>query len=87
MELSKPLMNLIVWLTVIAGLAIGAWYLIGLYWMHSRREEKELTEVDLPGDLHEVFSGVPPAMTIAYVFVFIFGIAYVIYIWQGGITY
>lgn len=87
MELSTTLMNLILTLAILLGLAIGGWYVIGLYWVHSRKEEKELPEVELPGHIHEVFTGVPPVLGIFYAFIAIFGVAYVVYIWLGGLSY
>lgn len=87
MELSWPLMAFIATIAIIAGIALGAWYVIGLYWLHSRKEEKELQDIELPANLHEVFTGVPPVLIIFYIFMFVFSIAYVIYIWLGGLSY
>jgi len=87
MELSPVLVNTIAIIAMAAGLAAAAWWLIGLYWLHSRREEKELPEVELPSNLHEVFTGIPPVLIIFYSFIALSLLVYVAYISIGGITY
>lgn len=87
MELNPLLTNIIAVLAMITGLAIGAWFIIALYAVHSRRQEEELPEVSLPGHLHEVISGAPAALVIFYTFTVVVMILYVIYIWLGGLSY
>lgn len=87
MELYPLLTNIIAVVAMITGLAIGTWYIIGLYIVHTRKQEHELPEVDLPGDLHETISGIPPVLIIFYIFVGITMLMYVLYIWLGGISY
>ena len=87
MELNPLLPNIIASAAIILGIALATWWVIGLYWVHTRRQEEELPEVDLPGDLHEVIPGVPVVMTIFYVFIALSLVLYVIYIWLGGMTY
>lgn len=87
MELFTTLVNLIAWAAIAVGLLIGAWYVIGLYWVHGRREEGELPEISLPGHIHEVFTGIPAALVIFYIFIAISSISYVAYIWLRGISY
>ncbi len=88
MELVSPLLtNLLALTAIVGGLAFGIWFIIGLYWLHSREKEEELPEADLPGHLHEVFTGSPPVITIFIIFIGLSLIAYVLYIWLGGISY
>lgn len=87
MELNPLFVNIIAWAAMVSGLAAAAWYVIGLYWVHTRRQEKELPEVELPANLHEVFTGVPPVLVIFFIFIGVSLIAYVLYIWLGGLNY
>ncbi len=87
MELNPLFVNVIAVVAIVTGIAIALWWIIGLYFMHTRREEDELAEIDLPGDLHEVIPGVPAVMTTFYIFIALSLVLYVIYIWLGGITY
>jgi hypothetical protein len=70
-----------------AGLALAGWWAVSLHGVRSRKQEKELPDVELPGHLHEVVSGVSPALVIFYVFMFVFVVGYVLFIWLGGIGY
>ena len=88
MELISPLfVNVIAVLAIVAGLAFGAWLIIGLYWMHSREAEKKLPELTAPADLREIATGPPPALTIFYVLTLLSLVGYVLYIWLGGRAY
>lgn len=87
MELSPLIPNLIAIAAIITGAAIGAWWIIVLYGVHSRKEEKELPEVELPAHLHEVFTGIPPVIVVFIAFIFGSGLLYVLYIWLGGTSY
>jgi hypothetical protein len=87
MELNPLYMNVIAITATVAGLLTGGWWVVSLYWLHSRKEEKELPEVELPGQVHEAFSRVPPAMIIFLVFIGVSLVAYVLYIWLAGVRY
>ena len=87
MELYPLFVNFIVAAAVIAGISFAIWWIIGLYWVYSRREERELPEIELPANLHEVFTGIPPVLIAFIIFIFASLILYVAYIWLGGITY
>jgi hypothetical protein len=87
MELNPLYPNIIAVVAMVAGLAVGAWWVISLYWLHSRKDEKELPEIELPGHIHEVFGSVPPAIVIFIVFIGISLISYVLYIWLAGVRY
>jgi hypothetical protein len=87
MELNPLYPNIIAIAAMVAGLLVGGWWVVSLYWLHSRREEKELPEIELPGHIHEVFFGVPPAMIIFLVFIGVSLISYVLYIWLAGVRY
>ncbi|MDO8683403.1 MAG: hypothetical protein Q7N50_07980 [Armatimonadota bacterium] len=88
MDYFPLLANLLAVIAIVTGLAIGAWWIIGLYSLHTRREEKELPEVELPANLHEVFTGIPAVLWIFYAFIAISSIAYVLYIWLvRGVSY
>ena len=88
MELVAPLfVNMIAIIAILGGIAIGGWYVMGLYSVHTRKEEKELPEVELPSHLHEVISGIPPVLMFFYAFIVISLIVYVLYIWLGGFNY
>jgi hypothetical protein len=86
-ELNPLFVNIIAVIAMITGLSIAAWWLIGLYWIHSRKHEQELPEIELPANLHEVFTGVPPVLIVFYAFIALSLVSYVLYIWLGGITY
>lgn len=87
MELNPLYVNIIAVIAILTGLAVGIWWVIGLYFVHTRAQEDELPEVELPGMLHEVISGLPAAAVIFYIFTAITMIVYVLYIWLGGVTY
>jgi hypothetical protein len=87
MELNPLYWNIIAVVAMVAGLLIGCWWVISLYWVHSRKEEKELPELELPGHIHESFSGIPPAMVILLLFIAISLIVYVAYAWLAGVRY
>jgi len=87
MELYPMFVNLIAITAIIGGLTLGVWWTIALYLVHSRKEEKELPEIELPARLHEVFTGIPPALILFYVFIGLSMILYVLYIWLGRVVY
>lgn len=88
MELvARLFVNIMAVIAIAVGIAIGGWWVMGLYAVHSRKEEKELPEVELPSHLHEVISGIPPVMIFFYAFIAISLIVYVLYIWLGGFNY
>lgn len=88
MELLSPyLVNLIAYIAIITGLVLGAWWIIAVYGVHGRKEESELPELNLPGHLHEVLSGIPPALVIFFAFVGISMIIYLLLVWLTGVTY
>jgi hypothetical protein len=88
MELTNPLlMNILAITAMVSGLLIAAWYIVGLYWVFDRKVEEELPEVELPGHIHEVFTGTPPVLILFYVFMVIAMALYVTYIWAGGISF
>jgi hypothetical protein len=88
MELASPLLvNMMAITAMLIGLVIVAWWIIALYWMHTRDVEGRLPQVNLPADLHEVLTGIPLALTIFYIFIALSLAGYVLYIWKGGISY
>ncbi|MBI2842322.1 MAG: hypothetical protein HYX78_02875 [Armatimonadetes bacterium] len=87
MELNPLLANIMAVVAIISGIIIAAWWVIGLYWVHSRKTEEELPEIDMPSHLHEVLTGTPPFLIIFYIFIGISLVAYVLYIWIGGLNY
>ncbi|HEX2951428.1 MAG TPA: hypothetical protein VHV83_17935 [Armatimonadota bacterium] len=88
MELVSPsLVNIIALLAISTGLVVTAWWVIALYGVHSRKDEKELPEIDLPAHLHEILSGIPPALMAFYIFTGITLVAYVISVWVAGVSY
>jgi len=86
-ELNHFFVNMIAVVAILVGLGLAGWWIIGLYGIHSRREEHELPEVDLPGHMHEVVSGVPPVLWLFYALMFATLVLYVLYIWLGGVSY
>jgi hypothetical protein len=87
MELNPLLANIIAAVAIITGIALATWWVISLYLVHSRSQEEELPEIDLPGDLHETVTGFPTAVKIFIVLIAVSLILYVVYAWLGGITY
>ena len=87
MELNPIYANIIAATAIISGLILVGWWVAALYWVRSRKEEKELPEVDLPAHLHEVSVGVPPALVMFYLFIALSLVGYVVYIWLSGVTY
>jgi len=87
MELNPLTSNLLAIAAMVAGLLIAGWWVIGLYSVRGRKQEKEPPEADLPGRQHEVVSGVPLVLIIFYTFIGISLVGYVLYIWLGGISY
>lgn len=82
MGLNPLFVNLIATAAMLAGLALAGWLAAALFAVRSR----EANDAE-PGRRHEAFLSVPPALVIFYVFMFIFGVGYVLYIWLGGISY
>lgn len=87
MELYSMFVNLIAIAAIVGGLVLGGWWVIALYFVHSRKEEKELPEIELPERIHEVFTGIPPALILFYAFIGLSMILYVLYIWLGRVLY
>jgi hypothetical protein len=87
MELDPVFVNIIAIIAIIGGLAITGWWVFAQFNAHSRKKEEGLPEIKLPADLREVITGVPLALTVFYIFVFVTMIIYVLYIWLGGVTY
>jgi len=73
--------------TLIMGAIVGAWYVIGLYAVDRRADATIVPEDELPGHEHEKEHRVPPVLTIFYGFIVLSMIAYVLYVWLGGIRY
>ncbi len=78
---------MIVVLAILAGIAISVWWLVAVFWVHSREKEKELDHIELPDEITEVLTGIPPALWIFYVFIAITMLGYVLGIWLSGATY
>lgn len=88
MELISPLfVNLIAVAAGITGLLLAAWWIVSLYWLHSRDAESRLSKIDLPDELGEVLSGIPASLVAFYLFIAMAMVAYVLYMWLGGISY
>ncbi|MCC6443280.1 MAG: hypothetical protein IT210_07465 [Armatimonadetes bacterium] len=88
MELVSPLLaNTMVLLAIIAGLAGAAWWIIALYWVHSREKEAKLRFIKLPEGLQETISGIPWGLILFYIFIAVSLIGYVIYVCVEGVTY
>lgn len=87
MELFPLFVNILAMVAIAAGVAVMGWWIIGLYAIHSRKEEREMPEVQLPANLHEVFTGIPPVIVVFIAFIFGSSFLYVLYIWLGGISY
>lgn len=87
LELYPLFVNWIAIAAIISGLALAGWWVVGLYGVHTRKEEKEFPEVELPAHLHEVVSGIPPFLIVFYALTGVILIAYVLYIWLGGLNY
>ena len=87
MELNPLYANMVAVIAIVAGLVIGAWWIAGLYWVHSRRQEKELPEAELPANLHETSTGIPSVLVMFYVFIIFVAIAYVLFAWLSGARY
>ncbi len=87
MELYPLLVNIIAIAAIVAGIAVAVWWVIALFWMHSRKEEAELPELEVPTGIKEVISGVPMALIIFFTFVGLTMICYVLAVWLGGVTY
>lgn len=87
MDFFPLLANLLAVAAILGGLALGAWWIIGLYWVHSRKQEEELPEVELPERLREIFTGIPAVLVIFYIFIGVSMLGYVVYVWLGGIRY
>lgn len=88
MELVSPLLvNAIAVIAIVVGLMLAAWFVVALYGVYSREREPEMPTIDLPAQLREVLTGLPPAMIIFGVFIAVSLVGYVLYIRLGGITY
>jgi hypothetical protein len=79
--------NLLAIAAIVSGIVIATWWIIGLYGVHTRKQEDELPEIELPAHLHEVISGIPPVLIIFYLFIGLSLVLYVIYIWVWRISY
>lgn len=87
MELDSSFMNIIARIAMLVGLAFAGWWIWTLYYPHSREVEKELPEFRLPANLREVAAGIPAPLIFLYIIFAIMMIAYVLYVWLGGVTY
>jgi hypothetical protein len=87
MEFFPLIVNSLAIAAVTVGILLGSWWIIGLYWVRNRSGEDDLTEESLPGDYHEESTGVPPVLTIFYIFIGVSLIVYVIYTALRGISY
>jgi len=88
MELVVPgLVTIIALIAIVAGLLLGVYWLMGLYAVHSRKQEDELPEVELPSHLHEIFTGLPIFVTLFCIGIAVCMIAYVLSVWAFGVSY
>lgn len=88
MELVAPkLTDAVAWLAMIAGTVFAIWWTIGLFAIHSREKEAELPEVEAPDGIKEKFTGVPPVLTIFFIFMGITLVAYILSVWLTRVTY
>ncbi|MCL5103463.1 MAG: hypothetical protein M1133_05035 [Armatimonadetes bacterium] len=88
MELvNQELTNIIAIVAMVAGILLAVWWLVGLYSVHTRKQEHELPEVDLPADLHETISGVPAFLWIFILLTGVTLVAYVVSVWLSGVSY
>jgi|GEM_PF-1759724 len=88
MELVVPfLVYIIAILAIVSGLGLVIWWIIGLYWMHSRGKEHELQEVTVPANIKEKFTGIPLVLIILMIFTGITMVTYVLTVWQTGVSY
>ncbi len=83
----KPLVNLIAYIAISAGILLALWWIVGLYAVHSRKKEHELPHVDLPGHLHEIETGIPPVLIIFFILFAIAMVSYVLCVWAFGVSY
>lgn len=88
MELvTQALVSIMAIMAIVVGLSAAAYWIVAFYAMHGREKEKELPRVSVPGDIQEVFSGVPAALIIFFILIGISLISYVIAVWQYGVSY
>ncbi len=87
MELTPLLVNIMAGLTILGGISLAVWWIIGLYGVLPREHEKELEEEVLPAHLTEKLFGIPPVLVIFYIVLFLASIAYVAVIWIAGVSY
>lgn len=71
----------------LTGLVAAAWWIIGLYWMHSRAVGSKLPHVSLPADLHGAPAGISWALMVFYVFTALSLVGYLLYVWQRNAAY
>ena len=83
----RPLVNIIAYLAIATGILVGLWWIITVYAVHTRAKEHDLVHIDMPANLHEVETGIPPALIILFVFFAIAMVAYVLSVWAFGVTY
>lgn len=83
----ESLVNIIAVLGVVIGLVFAGWWAVGLFAIHSRKQESELPEMQAPDGLTEKFTGVPPVLVIFLIFTGISMVAYVLSVWLTGVTY
>lgn len=74
-------------MAIVAGILIAIWWVIALYWMHSRRAEAKLPELEIPVSIREAITGVPMALIVFFAFTIVTMISYVLTVWLGGVTY
>lgn len=88
MELvSEGLTNILAILSFLIGAAFAGWWAIGYLAVRSRESETHLPEIDVPGDIKENFTGIPPVLTVFLIFSGITMVAYVLAVWLTGVSY
>ena len=86
MEMFPRFVNLIAALAIVAGLGVVAWWLIGMYGMRDRGSRREIDDGEPLTHAHED-ARVPPVMIFFIAFIAVSMIAYMLYIWLGGVRY
>ena len=88
MELvAEGLVNVIAWIAIVSGLLLAIWWLVGLYGVHTREQERRLPGIELPDRLHEKIAGIPPFLMIFFIFTGICLISYMLAAWLAGVSY
>ena len=88
MELISPLyMNIMAMAAILLGLALTAWWIVGLISVRSRDKDDDLPKETFGSDIQEVITGIPAVLKIFFTFMVLTMIGYVLYIWLGGVSY